>query len=60
MNLVQGGVGLIARLPVFVGDETWGVISVVLDYDSVIERAGLTEEHGLNLVLKKTIFVPAR
>ena len=54
VNLVQGGVGLIARLPVFVGDETWGVISVVLDYDSVIERAGLTEEHGLNLVLKKT------
>ncbi|MEC7471357.1 MAG: EAL domain-containing protein [Pseudomonadota bacterium] len=54
VNLVQGGVGLIARLPVFVGDETWGVISVVLDYDSVIVRAGLTEEHGLNLVLKKT------
>ena len=54
VNLVQEGVGLIARLPVFVGDETWGVISVVLDYDSVIERAGLTEEHGLNLVLKKT------
>lgn len=54
VELVQGGVGLVARLPVFVEGETWGVISVVLDYDSVINRAGLTGEHALNLILKKT------
>ncbi|TPV55759.1 EAL domain-containing protein [Aestuariibacter sp. GS-14] len=54
VELVQGGVGLIARLPVFVGDETWGVISVVLDYEKVIEGAGLSKDASLNVVLKKS------
>ncbi|HEY5716983.1 MAG TPA: CHASE domain-containing protein, partial [Motiliproteus sp.] len=46
VNLVQGGSGLVARLPVFVdqadgSQRFWGLVSTVLDTDRLYERAGL-------------------
>jgi diguanylate cyclase (GGDEF)-like protein len=46
VDLVQGGRGFIARLPVFVdgGDETrrfWGIVSAVVDLDALYGDAGL-------------------
>lgn len=39
VELVQGGTGLINRTPVFLPDGTyWGVVSLVLDVDSLLEE----------------------
>ncbi len=49
LNLVQGGVGLIARIPVVLGDEDtrsdrfWGLLSVVIDMEKVYQEVGLSE-----------------
>jgi len=48
VNLVQGGVGLIARLPVFVADEAggerfWGIVSAVIDVERLYASAGLRD-----------------
>lgn len=42
LNLVQGGVGLVARVPVFRdGDgDFWGLVSAVIDLDTLLELAG--------------------
>ena len=41
IELVQGGRGLIARTPVFLeGQSYWGVLSLVIDTDSLLEAAG--------------------
>ncbi|MEH6650656.1 MAG: EAL domain-containing protein [Motiliproteus sp.] len=50
LNLVQGGTGLIARLPVFYTDthqqkQFWGIVSSVLDSDKIFERAGISDRH---------------
>ncbi|WP_326539535.1 response regulator [Pseudorhodoferax sp.] len=42
--LVQGGHGLIARLPVYLeGDRFWGLVSAVIDSDRLFQQAGLTD-----------------
>jgi len=46
--LAQGGIGLIARLPVFYDDQKgeshfWGLVSSVLDSNQLFERAGITD-----------------
>jgi diguanylate cyclase (GGDEF)-like protein len=46
VDLVQGGSGFIARLPVFIdgGDETqrfWGIVSATIDLDALYRDAGL-------------------
>lgn len=39
IDLVQGGRGLIDRTPVFLADGSyWGIVSLVLDVDSLLER----------------------
>ncbi|MGZ5049959.1 MAG: PAS domain S-box protein [Methylobacter sp.] len=48
LNLVQGGLGLIARIPVFLsqkGEEQrfWGLLSVVLDVDQLYKDSGLLD-----------------
>ncbi|PIW26946.1 MAG: hypothetical protein COW30_12365 [Rhodospirillales bacterium CG15_BIG_FIL_POST_REV_8_21_14_020_66_15] len=49
LNLVQGGVGIIARFPVYIdpGDRTrptlWGLVSTVIDFDSFVRDTGLPE-----------------
>jgi PAS domain S-box-containing protein len=47
LPLVQGGVGLIARLPVYLhapeGDSFWGLVSAVIDSDTMFHDAGLLD-----------------
>ncbi|SDG48690.1 diguanylate cyclase [Roseospirillum parvum] len=44
VNLRQGGRGLISRTPVFLDDgEYWGILSLVLDADSLFTSVGLTD-----------------
>jgi diguanylate cyclase (GGDEF)-like protein len=57
VDLVQGGRGFIARLPVFVdgGDETrrfWGIVSAVIDLDALYRDAGL---YGRDLAIDVAI-----
>ncbi len=57
LQLVQGGEALIARLPVYLGNQIdsplWGIISAVLDYQKLLEAAGLSEKHyGLLLGIR--------
>jgi sensor domain CHASE-containing protein len=46
LNLVQGGIGVVARLPVYLQDRQgqeyfWGVISAVIDAERLFESSGL-------------------
>lgn len=51
LELKQGGIGLITRIPVFLqreesGEEYfWGLISAVIDVDRFFEKSGLKDEH---------------
>lgn len=38
IDLVQGGIGFIARMPVEVGGEYWGQISIVLDAETYLSK----------------------
>ncbi|WP_051676904.1 PAS domain-containing protein [Maridesulfovibrio frigidus] len=40
-ELRQGGLGLVCRMAVFDGDTFWGLVSMVLDINPVLEEAGL-------------------
>jgi len=48
LPLVQGGTGLIARLPVYIGqgasERFWGLVSAVIDSDRLFRTAGLMDE----------------
>jgi diguanylate cyclase (GGDEF)-like protein len=50
LELVQGGVALIARIPVYIENnnekQLWGIISAILDYDELLEEAGITEHYS--------------
>lgn len=56
VNLVQGGSALIARAPVFVGDERselWGIIAVVIDDQLMFDNAGMdTNLWGLDIAVR--------
>ncbi|ARC87668.1 PAS domain S-box protein [Rhodovulum sp. MB263] len=54
LNLKQGGVGLISRTPVFLGDGSyWGILSLVLDAESVFAQAGMLPlENHLDIALR--------
>lgn len=42
VDLVQGGQGLIFRLPILLDDDTyWGQLSLVIDYDALIDHTDL-------------------
>ena len=47
LNLVQGGVGLIVRVPVFLekDQQFWGLVSAVMDFDKVAEQTGLGSDN---------------
>ncbi|MFY8274519.1 ATP-binding protein [Pseudoalteromonas sp. SSDWG2] len=59
VNLIQGGKGIIARLPVYIDDQKkpfWGVISVVLDADKVFKNSGLLKlSKKYNAALYRTL-----
>lgn len=48
LDLVQGGRGLVARIPVFIGEGStprfWGLLSVVIDADRLFQGSGLVDE----------------
>ena len=56
VNLVQGGTALIARVPVFIGDERdflWGIVSGVIDDQDLFFKAGLSESlWGLDIAIR--------
>ncbi len=46
VNLMQGGRGLILRLPVFLAEDDnslWGVVSIVLDFEEFLVRSGFAD-----------------
>ena len=55
LNLVQGGVGIIGRTPIFIGDDTvgfetgeyFGILSVVVNLPSLLEAAGIDQKDSL-------------
>ncbi|MGY6629754.1 MAG: diguanylate cyclase domain-containing protein [Wenzhouxiangella sp.] len=54
LDLVQGGRGLIHRTPVFLDDgRYWGIVSMVLDVDSLFESAGLACLDGGHYALRR-------
>lgn len=56
VNLVQGGRGLIARIPIFndypKNNDYWGSISVVIDYDRLLIEAGLLDIKNTVIALR--------
>ncbi|MCJ0803606.1 diguanylate cyclase domain-containing protein [Vibrio vulnificus] len=50
-ELVQGGTGLVARYPIFsnppYNTEYWGGLSVVIDYNQLLERSGVLDLEGV-------------
>lgn len=43
LALKQGGSGIVYRVPIFVGDQYWGLVSTVIESASVFAAAGLTD-----------------
>ncbi|WP_240905607.1 PAS domain S-box protein [Thiorhodococcus mannitoliphagus] len=62
LPLLQGGIGIILREPVFIPasepdtqPRPWGLISAVIDADTLYRQAGLLDEHSqLQLMLRGT------
>lgn len=57
VNLVQGGVGLINRSPIYsmCKDRTekyWGIASIVAHYDKILEEAGIAQNHDLRIAIQ--------
>lgn len=58
VELVQGGVGIIGRLPVFVPGEDgssrfWGIVSATMDAEKVFAAAGLSSNrHNLQIAVR--------
>lgn len=53
VQLVEGGIGIIVRVPVFLERSYFGQISVVFDYEQVLKKSGiydLSTNHYLRLV----------
>jgi diguanylate cyclase (GGDEF)-like protein/PAS domain S-box-containing protein len=52
--LKQGGTGLICRIPIFFEDgRYWGILSLVLDTDSLLKAAGLrTQANGTRFAIR--------
>jgi PAS domain S-box-containing protein len=46
VELIDGGLGLIAREPVYQAETFWGLVSIVLDVPVLLQDAGLAEETG--------------
>ncbi|HSV70686.1 MAG TPA: response regulator [Methylibium sp.] len=58
LNLVQGGVGLVARLPIYLTDGSgherfWGLVSAVIDAERLFQRSGLNDpERPIEIALR--------
>ncbi len=52
VKLVQGGSGIISRIPVFIGDVYWGQVSVVLMHDELFNEAGFYDDSLLEIAIR--------
>lgn len=53
IQLVQGGRGLVARVPVYAGERFWGLVSSVMDIDELARQVGIDELSGrLDLAIR--------
>lgn len=50
LNLVQGGLGIVVRMPIRIQGEYYGQLGIVFDYDKIIELAGLNKLSKDNFV----------
>ena len=52
--LVQGGTAIIAREPVFAAESAklWGLVSVVIDIDKLLTRAGIVDHSKLDIAIR--------
>lgn len=46
LELKQGGSGIVARLPIRSGGDTWGLAAVVIDLPALFAEAGILRENG--------------
>ena len=46
LELKQGGLAIIGRLPVFKKNEFWGFVAVIIDFDNLIDQSGLQDLSG--------------
>jgi diguanylate cyclase (GGDEF)-like protein/PAS domain S-box-containing protein len=52
VQLVQGGTGIIGRLPVFIEDKNWGLVSIVMDYDSLLNSLNLEAYSNIDIAIR--------
>ncbi|MEW6164666.1 MAG: CHASE domain-containing protein [Pseudomonadota bacterium] len=57
LPLVQGGTGIIGRIPVFVDgadgrSRFWGLVSAVIDVERLYRDSGVLDDHGLEIALR--------
>lgn len=60
-RLVQGGMGLILRSPVFTrqatpaspADHYWGLVSIVINLDTIIEAGGISAATGIDIAIRR-------
>jgi signal transduction histidine kinase len=66
VNLIQGGTGIIVRIPINIKDPAtdkmmyWGQMSMVFDYDKLLVKSGLMElskDHYIQLIDKGTLSI---
>lgn len=55
VDLVEGGTSLINRMPIYIGDEYWGQLSLIIDYNKLMELAGIKEFAESNKILIEQI-----
>jgi len=62
VKLIQGGNGLIARYPIFSdfpqNKEYWGTVSVVIDYDQLLQSSGIYDIQGADVAIKNITDTP--
>ncbi len=55
-DLVQGGRGVIARKPIYLserdGGGVWGMASLVIDWQTLLDESGIEEAQGLTITLR--------
>ena len=52
LELVQGGVGIIGRLPVSIDERNWGIVSIVMDFDTVMQSLQLNSYSDINISIR--------
>ena len=45
-DLKQGGLAIVGRLPVFIKNEFWGFVAVLIDFDNLLHQSGIQELSG--------------